>query len=240
MSFRTLNKTEGKSLNPAQKFLEWKSNDKCFSYYDKEKKENVKVELPIKIQFLEEFHTIKGFSDKFQTGIYSNEIKFTSKDELTVRIHGQNQIVAEGLYNDIRLKIIDAGGKYHKSIYCLLNGELVNISLKGSGVSTFSLFANGDKKTKIEGNSGKFESHFIEINEADDLKKGATKYSVPVFSIGKPYTKDELQQAIDAYGQVAEYYSKYTGKQMSDESAVENYDVKDAEEVEAGNDGLEF
>lgn len=224
MSFRTLNKTEGKSLNPAQKFLEWKSNDKCFSYYDKEKKENIKIELPIKIQFLEEFHTIKGFSDEFQNGIYSNEIKFTSKDELTVRIHGQNQIVAEGLYNDIRLKIIDAGGKYHKSIYCLLNGELVNISLKGSGVSTFSLFANGDKKKKIEGNSGKFESHFIEINEAEDLKKGATKYSVPVFSIGKPYTKEELQQAIDAYGEVVEYYSKYTSKDLSDESAVEGYD----------------
>lgn len=230
MSFRTLNKTESKSLNPAQKFLEWKSNDKCFSYYDKEKKENIKIELPIKIQFLEEFHTIKGFSDKFQAGIYSNEIKFTSKDELTVKIHGQNQIVAEGLYNDIRLKIIDAGGKYHKSIYCLLNGELVNISLKGSAVSAFSLFANGDKKAKVEGNSGKFESHFIEINEADDLKKGATKYSVPVFSIGNPYTKEELQQAIDAYGEVVEYYSKYTDKDFSDESAVESYHSTETEE----------
>ena len=29
--------------NPAKRFLEWKSNDKCFSYFDKEKKENVKV-----------------------------------------------------------------------------------------------------------------------------------------------------------------------------------------------------
>jgi len=240
MSFRTLNQTEKKSLNPAQKFLEWKSNDKCFSYYDKEKKENIKVELPIKIQFLEEFHTIKGFSDKFQNGIYSNEIKFTSKDELTVKVYGQNQIVAEGLYNDIRLKIIDAGGKYHKSIYCLLDGEIVNISLKGSGVSIFSLFANGDKKTKLEGHSGKFESHFIEINEAEELKKGATKYSVPIFSIGKPYTKTELQQAIDAYVNIAEYYNKYTGNDLSTESEVNNYEVKDAEEVETGEDGLEF
>ena len=44
-SRRTLNKTE-ESKNPATQFLEWKSNDKCFSFYDKEKGENVKVQLP--------------------------------------------------------------------------------------------------------------------------------------------------------------------------------------------------
>ena len=38
MSRRSLNETTGSS-NPATKFLEWKSNDKCFAYYDKEAKE---------------------------------------------------------------------------------------------------------------------------------------------------------------------------------------------------------
>ena len=35
MSRRSLNETTG-STNPATKFLEWKSNDKCFAYYDRE------------------------------------------------------------------------------------------------------------------------------------------------------------------------------------------------------------
>ena len=33
-----------KSANPTSKYLEWKSNDKSFSYYDKSVGENVKVE----------------------------------------------------------------------------------------------------------------------------------------------------------------------------------------------------
>ena len=63
-----------KSTNPTSKFMEWKSNNKSFSYYDKENKQNVEVKLPLTFLVLEEFHTIKGFSDADQTGIYSNEI----------------------------------------------------------------------------------------------------------------------------------------------------------------------
>ena len=213
MSFRTLNKVPKTNPNPAKKFLEWSSQRKCFEYYDKEAKEKKQVELPIKIQFLEEFHTIKGFSDAEQTGIYSNEIKYTSKDELTVKTFSGTEI-AKGLYNDIRLKIIDAGGKYHKSIYALLDGELVNFQLKGSVVSAFSLFANGQKKTAkqplIEGHSNRFESHWIEINDFEDLKKGATKYSVPNFTIGASYSEDDLENAKSGYMEILNYFDKYT------------------------------
>ena len=209
MSFRTLNNVPKKNPNPATKFLEWSSERKCFEYYDKEAKVKKQVQLPIKFQFLEDFHTIKGFSDAEQTGIYSNEIKFTSKDELTVKTFGGTEI-AKGLYNDIRLKIIDAGGKYHKSIYALIDGELVNFQIKGSVVSAFSLFANGDKKLKIIGNSGKFESHFIEINDFENLKKGATKYTVPNFKIGKAYSKEDLEIAKEGYMEIVNYFDAYT------------------------------
>ena len=33
---------------PVTQYLNWKSNDKAFAYYDKEKGENVLVELPLK------------------------------------------------------------------------------------------------------------------------------------------------------------------------------------------------
>tara|TARA_R110002020_G_scaffold134759_1_gene300940 strand:- start:241 stop:933 length:693 start_codon:yes stop_codon:yes gene_type:complete len=224
MSFRTLNKTEKTSTNPAVNFLEWKSEKKCFQYYDKEKAENVEVHLPLKIKFLEDFHTIKGFSDSESTGIYSNEIKFTSKDVLNVKTFSGKEI-ASGLYNDIRLKIIDAGGKYHKSIYCILNGEIVNISIKGSVVSAFSLFSSGDKKMNIQGNSNRFESHFIEINDFKEMKKGATKYTVPNFTIGKSYSKKDLELAKDNYSVIVEYFKEYSKKDTN------NITVVDAEEV---------
>jgi len=207
---RTLAKSESKSNNPATRFLEWKSNDKCFSYYDKEKKENIKVELPLKFQFLEHFHVVKGFSDAEQTGIYSNEVMFTSKEPLTVKTYN-GKTIAEGLYSEIRAKVRDAGGKYHKSIYVVDgNGDIINLQVKGSVVSAWSTFLDGDKKLGIEGNGGKIESHWIEINKAQDLKKGATKYSVPVFEIGDAFNEDELDQADEAYRKVADYYNKYT------------------------------
>lgn len=209
MSFRTLNQTTRTNSNPAVKFLEWKSNDKYFSYYDKDQGQNIKLELPLKIQLLEEFHTVKGWNDASESGIYANEVKFISKEPLKVKSFKGGDI-AEGIYSDIRLKIIDAGGKYHKSIYALLNGEIVNISLKGSAVGEWSLFSQGDRAKNIQGNSGKFESHFIEINGAKDMKKGATKYSVPVFECTIPYTKSDLENAMNAYKLIADYYNKYT------------------------------
>lgn len=223
MSFRTLNTVPKSNPNPATKFLEWSSERKCFEYYDKEAKVKKQVQLPIKLQFLEDFHTVKGFSDSEQTGIYSNEVKFTSTEELTVKTFGGTEI-AKGLYNDIRLKIIDAGGKYHKSIYALLNGELVNFQVKGSVVSAFSLFANGDKKLKITGHSQRFESHFIEINDFENLKKGATKYTVPNFTIGEAYTSSDLNTAKDAYLTVSAYFDNYTKEDIKTEEEEDDLD----------------
>ena len=64
---------ESKSSNPTTKYLEWKSNDKCFSYYDKAAEENVKVELPTKFVFLQHYHTVKGWHDgsQSQIGVYA-------------------------------------------------------------------------------------------------------------------------------------------------------------------------
>lgn len=200
-SRRTLNQTEGTS-NPATKFLQWKSNDKCFAYYDKNKGENVLINLPFKFQFLEHFHTVKGWNDASESGIYSNEVKFISKEELKVKSFKGGDI-AEGLYSEIRGKIRDAGGKYFRSVYVINEeGEIINLQFKGAVVSAYSDFMN-EHENKVEGN-------WIVINEAEDKKKGATKYSVPIFEIGKAFTKSEMQLADDKYKDIVNYFDKYT------------------------------
>ena len=40
-----LNRPEQKSTNPTSKFMEWKSNNKSFSFYDKADKQNVEVKF---------------------------------------------------------------------------------------------------------------------------------------------------------------------------------------------------
>lgn len=237
---RSLTKTENSNPNPAVRFLEWKSNDKCFVYWDKSKEENVKVKLPLKFQFLEHFHVVKGFSDAEQTGIYSNEVMFTSKEPLTVKTYS-GKTIAEGLYSDIRSQVRDAGGKYHKSIYVLNEeGEIINLQVKGSVVSAWSTFLDGDKKLGIQGNGGKIESYWIELNKAQDLKKGATKYSVPVFEIGKAFDKSELSKADEAYKEVAKYYNKYKDNDSyaSEEENLEPVKPETGETYE--NDDLAF
>lgn len=214
-SFRSLNQTTSSNPNPAKRFLQWKSNDKCFSYYDKENQTNVAIQLPFKFQFLEHFHTVKGWHDATQKGIYSNEVVFTSKDELTVKTFGGLEI-AKGLYSDIRSKIRDAGAKYHRSVYVLDDkGEIINLSLKGAVVSAYSDFLNGDNKVK--GHSHLLESNWIEINSAQDLKKGATKYSVPIFTVGTAYTQSEFNLASEKYNELATYFKAYSGKEVAKE-----------------------
>ena len=78
-------RTPKSKQKPATKFLEWKSNDKCFEFYDKEKGEKVKVELPLKFLFLEHYHTVKGWSEEANSGIYSNEVYSIGDEEISVK-----------------------------------------------------------------------------------------------------------------------------------------------------------
>jgi hypothetical protein len=217
-SRRTLNQTEG-STNPATKFLQWKSNDKVFAYWDKVKSENVQIKLPFKFQFLEHFHTVKGWNDASESGIYSNEVKFISKEPLKVRAFKGGDI-AEGLYSDIRPKIRDAGGKYFRSVYVISeDGEIINLQFKGAVVSAYSDFMN-EHENKIEGS-------WIEINKAEDKKKGATKYSVPIFEVGKQFTQSEMDLADEKYKDIVNYFDKYTSKQEDvEEDEIDDGDVE--------------
>jgi len=224
-SRRTLNTSEGKSSNPATKFLQWKSNDKCFAYYDKEKGENVQVPLPFKFQFLEHFSTIKGWNDATETGIYSNEIMFTSKEELDVKTFKGVEI-AKGLYKDIRSKVRDAGGKYHRSVYVLNeDGNIVNIQMKGAVVSAYSVFMDGDSKTGIKGHKHLIENNWVVVNKFQELKKGATKYSVPIFEVGSVFTDSEFKLANEKYKEIENYFDNYKGK--ADVNTVEVDDDDD-------------
>jgi hypothetical protein len=222
-----LDRPEKKSNNPAVKFLEWKSNEKCFSYYDKEKKENVLVPLPLKFVILEHYHTVKGWHDASESGIYANEVLFTGAEELDVKSFKGGPI-AKGIYKDIRSKIIDEGGKYHRSIYAVTNElEIINISFKGAAVSEYSDFIN-------ENGDNFFTQNWVEVAEVVEGKKGSITYTSPVFKKStaiknaaniRPFA-DTLQAYMD------EYMDKGTNERVASE--VDKY-LEDKED-----DGLPF
>ncbi len=199
--------------NPATKFIEWKSNDKCFSYFDKtiaeslkgsdaeviKEKANVKIQLPFKFLVLDELHSVKGWNDATQSAIYSNEVKFISKEIMTVKPFKGNEI-AKGLYKDIKEKIVAAGGHYVKSIYIMLeDGSLANLQLKGSSVQAWGEFT---QKTR-----SRLPEEWVIVKTAKDGKKGAVKFSMPEFSFERSLSYAENEQA-DACFDVLEAYLK--------------------------------
>lgn len=202
-----------KSANPTSKYLEWKSNDKSFSYYDKEAGENVKVELPLKFLFLQNYHTVKGWNDASESGIYSNEVFYIGSEPMTVRSF-KGGVIAEGLYKDIKPTITAAGGKYNRSIYVMLeDGNVANISLKGSGVRQWSDF--------MEANKNIIDNQWIEVLTSNDEKKGSIKYSTPEFTVGANLTKQDSAKADDVAAELKTYLDGYFKKEDATTEEVE-------------------
>jgi hypothetical protein len=187
--------------NPATKFLEWKSNDQCFEYYDKEAQKKVQVPLPFKFLVLDELHTVKGWNDATSSAIYSNEVKYISKEPMTVKPFKGNEI-AKGLYKDIKEKVVSAGGHYTKSIYIMLeDGLLANIQLKGSAVQKWGEFTN---KTR-----NRLADEWVVVAKALEGKKGAVKFFTPEFGFEKSLTKNEGLLADNCYNILEAYLNAY-------------------------------
>lgn len=210
--------------NPATKFIDWKSNDKCFSYYDKSKSENVQIQLPFKFLVLDELHTIKGWNDATSSGIYSNEVKFISKEPLTVKPFKGNEI-AKGLYKDIKEKVQSAGGHYVKSVYIMLeDGTLANLQLKGSAVQKWGEFT---QKTR-----NRLPDEWVIVSKAVEGKKGAVKFTMPDFAFDKSLSESEAQMADEVFNTLETYLKAYLIKAEPDVNEIEVIEEEEVDELE--------
>ena len=197
--------------NPATKFLDWKSNDKGFEYYDKEAKEKVQVPLPFKFLVLDELHTIKGWNDATESGIYSNEVKYISKEVMTVKPFKGNEI-AKGLYKEIKEKVQSAGGHYVKSIYIMLeDGTLANLQLKGSAVQKWGEFTQ-----KVR---NRLTDEWVIVSKAIEGKKGAVKFFTPDFGFEKSLSTEEVLKADTCFDILESYLKSYLNPVLVEETA---------------------
>jgi hypothetical protein len=208
--------------NPSTKFIEWKSNDKGFSYYDKETKENVAIPLPFKFLVLDELHTVKGWNDASSSQINSNEVKFISRDEMVVKPFKGNEI-AKGLYKDIKEKIKAAGGHYVKSVYCMLeDGSIANLQLKGAACQSY-----GDFTAKTR---SRLTDEWVVVDKAIDGKKGAVKYTTPGFAFDKSLSESEADLADEAYNTLEAYLKTYLTKAEPIDTIVPSETDEDIED----------
>jgi len=196
--------------SPAEKKFEYKAREKSFVYYDKEKRENVAMDLKAYLVILETYSCIYGYSKKFNCGGYSNEVLTfdLKKEPLTVRTFkgGYEKI---GLYHDIEAKVNKEtqGLKLHKSIYAILvaegKHELINIKVSGSTMGEW--IEHVDKEIDTDKNVLVISDEFLEKEDND-----GKKYYVPKFD-SKPITDELVTVAIEKAGVLNKYFNELKG-----------------------------
>lgn len=197
------------SNKPKTVYLEWKSEKQAFQFYDKEAGQNILMDLPTKFMFLQHYHTVKGFNEASNSGVYSNEVFYIGSEPVTVRSH-KGGLIAEGLYKDIKPAVEAAGGRYHRSVYGVLpGGVLINISFKGSVVKEWSDFMNDNKHL--------VDNQWIEVNACKQMKKGRVSYSVPEFTLGATFTQEESSLADQVAETLQAYMETYFSKDEVEE-----------------------
>lgn len=178
------------SLHPSTRWYKWNGEKGLLGYYDGENNIAIKPKGFIFL-ILDELATITGFDKANNCGIYSNEVKSTVNDYLTVKSFKGGEI-AHGLYQEIKDTIKANGGKFTDNIHITFkneSGELVigTLQLKGAAFSAWMDFKKANKKlvneqaVRIigvsEGESGniKFKSPIFEIYEAGEETNEAAK-----------------------------------------------------------------
>ena len=159
-----------------------------------------------------------------------------SKEEINAYCYHKNQkgekvktLIAKGIYKDIKDALVSAGGKYHKSIYIMLeDGSVANLQLKGASVQKWGDFSNKNKKRLMD--------EWVVVNEFEEGKKGAVKFTTPKFKFDRSLSTDEDLLVNEAFDSLKDYLNYYLKTKQ-----VEDIEVKDPEIVNtADDDELEF
>jgi len=235
--------------NPAKKFIQFNGGKGHFYYYDKEKEENIILDLPLYFIVLDELNTIKGYSEQNKSGIYSNEVHFLD-EILRVRTFKGNLSIT-GKYENIKHEIKASGGKFAKSVYVATKFdelELCNFMFSGTSFSQWLDIRKKFDQTK----------HCIKISGTIEGKKGSIDYLMPVFEIvalpekvaKKAYDMDiELQKYLKTYKaqkedeimeDVEAINEAFDNASIDPEDLLPEPDIKPKEDVQPEDDDLPF
>lgn len=232
--------------NPAKATIQWSSVESCYTWYDKTKKENVKIEKPFSFVVLEQdYCSFNGFNEDAGKGFWSNEVK-EANDLVTVKL-GMNDLISfkksewkgtkekPGFKDEPKLK----GCKYTQILYVAAKLEddteeqIYRIMITGAALSGGITV---DKKTgkphpdqetdgwfnflKSLGSKKAVYNNIFIIDDFKSKKNGAVNYTLPV------YTVEPLDESTeDKYNEMAEvvneWFVYYNGKKETTTSSVE-------------------
>jgi hypothetical protein len=165
--------------NPAARWFEW-SGGKDGGYvkwYDKDAKTNVSEGLPFTFICLDELAAVKGWHDPSQSGIYSNQIRDSRTERLTVKAF-KGGVLGEGLYKEIKERVNAQGGDYHAILYVAvkLDGALriCGMQLKGAALGAWMEWRKAHKVDLYK--------KAVQVTGFLEDKKGSVTFRVPTFA----------------------------------------------------------
>ena len=164
--------------NPAVRWFEWNGEHGTVRYYDKAEKVNVDVPLPFTFLLLDELASVRGWHDASQSGIYSNEVRDTTKDVLVVKTF-KGETLAEGYYKAIKDRVNGQGGHYVANCYIAakVDGELAICSLR------FKASALGAWMEFRKANRGQLFERAVRIGGFTEGKKGRITFRMPTYEL---------------------------------------------------------
>lgn len=210
---------------PCKKYLKWHGADGddggFFSYWDKEKKEDIVVE-PGEFNFLIldfQLFAVTGYSKPLDSFCYSNEVR-SVKDKLVIRSFGNKdkgtkpEVLLEGAYTDLKG---DDGPlqrdkrtrelKYTRCIYILWEGEICHLQLTGTSFQHFM--------ENIERHRKRAESDWVCFTEAKPARNGTNDYQIAIFEFGDSPSPEDADAAMEADKVVQTYLKAYFAKNGS-------------------------
>lgn len=212
------------SPNPSKMFIQWKSKNAQFYYYDKETKEDVLLKMPFTFIPLSICSTVKGYNHKKTKTFIANEVKNLTTDVLTVTSYNnvtkEKKVEYKGLYSEIKDNF-DQNIKFTISLYAGIKDDkgklkLVNIQLNGAGLHHWFDFT---KSTDIWKNA-------VKVAKSTDEKNGDVTYKAPVYEALKISQEMDIEAAI-LQKEIENYLKEYLAKNSSSvpsEKVEENQD----------------
>jgi hypothetical protein len=228
-------------VNPSTKWIQWSGSKGILEVYNKETKENEELSMPFTFILLDELHTIKGFNEASEKGIYSNEIKDLKKQPLNVRMG--KETIELGLYENIKDAVKVKGGKYSKSCYIAYFDEnkvlrIGNIMMTGSSLAGGKYKDENKNEIEIGGwmdfvsknKNEVYKKAIVVTLEERVCVKGANKYRVPKFTL-KEISEETNKKATLLDIELQEYLKAYFHNQsVTPTEVVEDLITQESEQ----------
>lgn len=175
---RTSGNSSTKIKSPLKCYVQYGAKKGQFEYWDGEK---VVSFDELEMVLMDDRKCITGYNKKRGKRIISNRVQSVVKEPLTVRCG--DDVIAEGMYEQIKDKVVVNGGKFTNELFALakIDGEFVPVSI------CFAGSANGCWIDFLNESGGKFSLYksVVKAVKGEFKTEGQSEFYTLKFSTDK-------------------------------------------------------